>query len=139
MKKFVKFLVYTLRTINGVKDTANKVLQILLQQQVKEYNGKRGIISEMKENQFKQLNEMNLFNKVCQKYNLMRVRQKLSFIAMSEDKTVMEIFFRSIKRTYQLFLKEGIMRENLEIKKMNEEIMHNLPNNEIALMNLLLQ
>ena len=51
-----------------------------------------GFFLKIKETYLQRVNEVRLFNKIAQKYNLMRIRQKLSFIAMQKQMTVSELF-----------------------------------------------
>ena len=45
-------------------------------------------------------NEYKVFKKVCMKYTIMKVRGKISFIAMMEQKTICELFLHVIYKHY---------------------------------------
>jgi hypothetical protein len=51
MGMIIKFLVYSLRTINGDRNTASGVLNILLRQQIQELRSKKRLVSKIKETQ----------------------------------------------------------------------------------------
>ena len=84
MKKLLQFLVFKLKTQDGVRDSAAQMIEVLNRQQHDERKkesfcaGKITTIEEHKMNQ----GTMHLINnKVMLKYNLMKVRNKISFIA----------------------------------------------------------
>ena len=84
MDMILKFLIYSLRTIDGRRGTADSILnklQIESKQQFREMK-KRNTISKMREHQFMQLNEMKVFGKIFLKYKVMIIRAKISFMAL---------------------------------------------------------
>jgi hypothetical protein len=44
-------------------------------------------------------NEYELFNKTCKKYNILRVRNKISFMAFKKGVPVVELFLKTILST----------------------------------------
>jgi len=50
------------------------------------------LISESVQQRIKQTNEHNLFRKVYLKYIILRVRAKISYIAMKKRMTIVELF-----------------------------------------------
>jgi hypothetical protein len=59
----------------------------------------------------------------------MKIRQKISFIALQKSCTIFELFLRQIDRTYQVFVKEGIIEEDREQRMMEDGIMHHIIKN----------
>ena len=80
----MKFLIYKLRTLEGQKGTAEKILKVMNRESVKEYKllYKRDYISESARLRIIQKNEHMVFSKTYLKYLIMRVRSKISFMAL---------------------------------------------------------
>lgn len=94
MDILLKFLIYTLRTLDGRKNTAESLLRKLQEIGKQEFMIKkdRKIISKMREHQIMQMNEMKVFRKVYIKYKIMIIRSKISFMAFAANKTINELF-----------------------------------------------
>jgi hypothetical protein len=65
--KLIKFLIFKLRTLNGQKDSADKLLTLL---------------NQNKSQREAEQNEQALFNKVYIKYVIMKIRHKISYHAV---------------------------------------------------------
>ena len=91
-----------MRTLDGKKNTANIVLKTLNKQSFKEYmfNKKKKFISESVRYNIEQKNEHVIFGKVHLKYLLIKIRQKISFIAFEKRMTVTELFCNTIRYCY---------------------------------------
>jgi len=94
MDILLKFLIYTLRTLEGSKNTADALLNSMQEASKREFKQtkQRDTISKMREYQFMQMNEMKVFKKVFLKYKIMIVRSKISFSAFASGKTINELF-----------------------------------------------
>lgn len=88
MEFFVRFLIYRLKTVDGVRGSALKLIDALnLQAQ------QRKKVKQLTHRQLLQLtheNEHFLFKKVYFKYMLMRVRAKISYMAFVKSMTINE-------------------------------------------------
>ena len=84
MNYFLRYLVTNLRTIDGIKGSAEGILKVL-KKQSKE---KPAII------------EQKLFRKIYKKYLLMKVRNKISYMALLKRYTIVELFCTTIQRVY---------------------------------------
>ena len=84
MNTFLKFLIQNMRTMDGNKNSANKLLEKMNEQSVRDYKKESGksLISESVKQNIKQTNEHYLFRKVYLKYLVMRIRAKISFTAL---------------------------------------------------------
>ena len=84
MNKILKFLIRSLRTIDGQRGSANKMLNEMNKNSVKEYMEKynRKEISESQRLRIVQANEHTVFRRVYLKYIIMKVRAKISFTAL---------------------------------------------------------
>ena len=102
LNKFLKLIIHSMRTIDGVKDTANKILESLNKQAGKEYllTNRRKKMSEQVRQEISKRNEHTIFRKVYLKYLLLRIRAKISFIAFEKRMTITELFFVTILSTF---------------------------------------
>jgi hypothetical protein len=98
----LKFLIYNLKTVDGNKDTSLGYAQALHSQSFREYKRQfnREVITKAREHQIIQKNEFSLYRKVFLKYQIMKIRSKISFMALQKCMTVTELILDSIKRTY---------------------------------------
>jgi hypothetical protein len=113
MDMLLKFLIYKLKTQDGVRNSAKDMITMLNEQcrkaRKKECGGKLSTIEEHKTNQ----GTMHLINnKVMFKYNLMKVRNKISFIALQKKKAICELIIESIVCTYKQLVHEGTIVED---------------------------
>ena len=107
MDLILKFLIYSIRTLDGNRGTANHLLWTLQEQSKKQFKElkKRNTISKMREHQFDQYNQMKVFKKIFLKYKLMIVRAKISFMAFAEGRTINELIISQIIKSYTLMKK----------------------------------
>ena len=111
MKMFIRFLVYTLKTIDGNKDSARGILDALLKQDLEAFSTKTGrvLISESRRHNFLQKNEYRIFRQINMKYTIMRIRMKISYMAFEKQVTLMELFLLAIREAKKSFEDEGLM------------------------------
>jgi hypothetical protein len=79
MNALLQFLIFRLKTIDGQKNSGIKVIEELVRQKVKEL-GKEPSSSELQEIELKIRHQ--LARQVFSKYNIMRIRHKISYHAM---------------------------------------------------------
>ena len=98
MNCFLKFMIYSLRTIDGMRGTAEGILKSLNRQSEREYrtSHKKTYISECMMLSIKTTNEHRVFRKVYLKYLIMRVRAKIGFMALVKRITIAELFLKAI-------------------------------------------
>ena len=131
MDILLKFLIFTLRTIDGNRDSANDLIRrfkkkdreamstmnfdsVFLQQSVRSANSS---FSRSKNAQKPQptLDDQS-FYAICQKsffkYQLLRVRSKLSFVALQKCMTIKELFMFGILKAYQIEIAQGDIVDN---------------------------
>jgi hypothetical protein len=87
MSMFIKLLVYRMRTLDGNKGSAEGILKAMNKQEMKNFLKSRKDIKsvpESRQHQIMAMNEFKVFKKVCMKYTVMKIRSKISFIAMME-------------------------------------------------------
>jgi len=84
MRLFIKFLVYRMKTLDGKKNSAVPILDMLNKNSVNEFlkSSNRVILSDSRETQFKNSNEYRIFKKVILKYTILTVRAKISYMAI---------------------------------------------------------
>jgi len=95
---FLKFLIRSLRTINGKRGTANKLIAELNKRSLSEYKEKykRYNISESTRIKIIHANEHKVFYSTYFKYLIMRIRAKISYICLEKRMTVVELFAHTI-------------------------------------------
>lgn len=83
MDRLLKFLIYKMQTIDGNKGSSVKILEVLNKQRIKilRQKQKNGKISTDEKHYLTLKNEYNLYRKVMLKYKIMRIRNKISYIA----------------------------------------------------------
>ena len=98
MDILLKFLINKMRTIDGVKGSADKILELLQKERELEFQKKSGkkFVSDSIRYTIKYGNEHKIFRKVYLKYKLMRVRSKISFMAFQKRMTILELFVSTI-------------------------------------------
>ena len=73
MDRLLKFLIYKMQTIDGIKGSSIKILEVLNKQRIKilRKKQKNGKISTDEKHQMTMKNEYNLYRKVMLKYKIM--------------------------------------------------------------------
>lgn len=102
MDMFLKFLIHNLFTMNGKRDSARKLVDLMNNQAVDKYkrDQKKKFISQSVFQSIRQKNEHLLFRKVHLKYLILRVRAKISYMAFERRMTVAELIVYTIKKCY---------------------------------------
>lgn len=110
MNMLLKYLIHNLNTIDGNWGSANKLLEVMNENSVKQYlrNTRKTIVSESALQNIKQTNKHHLFRKIYLKYVLMRIRAKISFMALERRMTVVELLIETILRSYREIQRMGI-------------------------------
>ena len=98
MEYFIKFLIVKLRSADGIRDTSTKLLNELNQQSLRLMNITLPSASQL--DRISKENEHFLLKKVYMKYHMMRVRQKISYIAFLNKKTITELILSQIIKSY---------------------------------------
>ena len=90
MDRFLKFLIHNLRTLDGNRGSANKLLDVMNKQSEEHHKtqAKTRKISETVRANLDLTNEHTVFRKVHLKYLIMRLRAKISFIALKKRMTI---------------------------------------------------
>ena len=93
MKALLIFLIHKLRTINGKRDSAKKMLAALNNQAYREFKQlyPQATLTEQAKSKLVTKNEHKLFRKVYMKYIIMSVRAKISYHALLARKTIIEL------------------------------------------------
>ena len=127
-------MIYSLRTIDGIRGTAEGILKTLNRQSEKEYKikHKKKYISECMMLSIKTTNEHKVFRKVYIKYLIMRVRAKISFMALVKRLTIVELFLRAIEKSYTEIQEEGsIPKTKPETLEKMRQLMLKLNNGQL--------
>ena len=76
MRRFLKFLVYRIKTIDGNKNSAVKLLDLMYLKQVDEAKARMSVeyLSEARHVEIRQMVAAALAKKICFKYFIMMVR-----------------------------------------------------------------
>jgi hypothetical protein len=94
MAIFQKFLIYSLNTLNGIKNSAQPMLQQLGEEEKAKLKKvtKQVVLSPAQVHKINQINEQKIFEHIGKKYALLKVRAKISFMALERCITIQEIF-----------------------------------------------
>ena len=140
MDLILKFLIYSIRTLDGQRDTAINLLEALQKQSKEQFIKvkKRDKISKMREHQFAQMNEMKVFKKIFLKYKVMIIRAKISFSAFQKGYAINELIIRQIISSYNLMKAQKLIQVDLAEEKIHYEIVENISNNNIAIIKVLM-
>lgn len=127
----LKYLIVKLRTVDGTRGSADKILALMQKQGEAKFmkqSGKR-FVSESVRHKIKQTNEHTLFRKVYLKYIIMKVRSKISYSAFVKRLTVPELIVRTIYNTYLKFLESGgIPQPSQEEQNRHDKVFDDLDN-----------
>ena len=106
MNSLLKFLIYSLRTLDGNRNSASNVLAQLNKESIQDYKKihKREVV---KKERIIEMNEYKIFSKVYLKYRIMTIRQKISYMALEKCMTVMELIVDAIQRSFKHLMKVG--------------------------------
>jgi len=101
MEIFLKFLIYSLRTVDGVKNSADVILDYLNKESIKKFKKETRLL---KMTQFQLVNissanEKLVFTQIYKKYCIMKLRAKISFMAFEKGITIIELFLHAIYKT----------------------------------------
>lgn len=114
MKNFLTYLVYKLKTVDGNKNSALPVIKALSKQSTTDYLKKIGKVS-LNENRERKINarsEYLIYKKVLLKYKIMIVRSKISYQALINRMTILELFCTQILSSYNKFVEQGHIIDN---------------------------
>ena len=106
MKRFLKFLMYAIDSVDGNRGSMKSL--------VKHMQNPKREVEEMR-------------RKTIIKYNLMKVRSKISFQAFRNKETVVELILKQISKSYKKMCKTGCIEPTMhypkEVKEIVEKIM----------------
>ena len=130
MSYFLRFLIYKLRTVNGQRGSAEPLLDLANQQSLRNHKQRSNMsgykVSDSIVGNIESQNENQVFRKVYLKYLVMRVRAKISFIALEKRLTVMELLISQILASHYLFKQEnGISDIEEYISKLEDSLLEN--------------
>ena len=133
----VKFLLYKLNTIDGRKDSAKGVIQVLEKQALEKYK----IVHNIKSKDFKisdlphsvrskmRLNhKVNVMRTCYMKYTIMKFRMKISWLAFKNKMTILELFCTAILKSYTQMVAEGSIKINKSQLKLDNKLFQYLTN-----------
>ena len=86
MDNLIKFLIYNLDTLNGLRGSSIKLQNTLMK--------------ESKTNQMSRIKNQ-IMMKVHKKYMILRIRYKISFIAFVKRKTITELILYQVKKSHK--------------------------------------
>jgi hypothetical protein len=140
MKMIIEFLIHTLKTLDGSRDSAKPMLDLLMEQKIRELqrSHKRAQIADYVKTRIMQVNEAFIYRKVKTKYTIIRIRNKLSYMAFMKGMTVAQLFLTSILRTYQYLQQQGLQKIDSRIENLNSVMIKSLAIPELSVMKVLL-
>ena len=97
MLTLLKFLILSLNTIDGKRNSAKYMLENMNQTQIKDLK-----VPTKKEKAI--LNKANLqeiLDPIIKRFKMLKIRMKISFMAFRKNMTVFELFYQAILASYQ--------------------------------------
>lgn len=131
MNMLLKFLITKMRTLDGTRGSANKILDLMQKEGEADFMSKSGkkFVSESVRHQIKQSCEHKVFRKVYLKYLIMRVRSKISYSAFVQRMTITELIVKTIYDSYKTFVESGaIPRPSEEESQRHTKVYDDLDN-----------
>ena len=118
MSKFLKFLIYSLETLDGHRGTATSFIE----EKKKEYMRQRFYVESMKNVTDQEIDRMarhQVMRKVFIKYTIQRARMKISFAALKSLHTINEHWLRQIVSSFKFLRDSGQIK--VQMSKILEE------------------
>lgn len=134
MNILLKFLIAKMRTLDGTRGSANKILALMQKKGEADFMSKSGknFVSDSVRYQIKQTCEHKLFRKVYLKYIIMRVRSKISYIAFIKRMTIPELIIKAIQNSHKAFIESGgIPRPSEEETQLHMRVYDDLDNEKL--------
>lgn len=103
MTMFLKLLIYELRTIDGNRGSGD----LLIKQGVKQMVTKYGYVDQAKNEEHELRVRHLIMQKIWFNYSLLRVKQKISFSAMLENETIIELWGKNIIKSFRFLRDSG--------------------------------
>lgn len=123
MQLFIKFLIYRLKTVDGIRGSSSELLNKMNQKEIRAYqreNGKSKLTSKkLKEINLK--NEYHICQKVMMRYKIMKLRAKISFAALMKEMTIHELFVSQIHKSFTEIIDRSARHWQSKEKTTNEE------------------
>ena len=124
---FVKYLLYKLNTLEGIANSAVKILKVMNDQDMKQYISMLHTDAHKKKEFSKTLaikirlkNKLTIMRKSYLKYLIIKFRQKISFIAFKKKMSIIELFCDAITRSYNQLVFEGkIQIDEMDLVRQN--------------------
>ena len=105
MDKILFYILYEMRSIDGNRDSAVKLLEL------KNEESRQSIRREKLREIAYKVNEQQLYFKALRKYKFMRIRSKISFSALKRKESIMAVFVKTIISTLQFLKNNNIIKK----------------------------
>jgi len=101
MRHLLMFLIYTLKTRDGDRDSAVPLINAVTKQDCVDAKRLYSVgYSEKKQRHTAKLSQHKVLKQTCFKYLILTIRNKISFSAFQKGMTIPELFLRTIQNTY---------------------------------------
>lgn len=120
MNMFLKFLIYSLKTFDGQRGTAKNLVKALQRQEVRILKQDQGrqVISESKKQEIRERSEYTVYRRVYLKYQILKIRHKISYSAFQKKMTIPEMLVTQILDSYDTSVAEGRFIEDPHKRQM---------------------
>ena len=102
MQLFIKFLIYRLKTVDGIRGSSAELLNKMNQKEIRAYQ-KENEESKLTSKKLKEINlknEHHICQKVMMRYKIMKLRAKISFAALMKEMTIHELLVSQIHKSF---------------------------------------
>tara|TARA_B110000285_G_scaffold78402_1_gene90278 strand:+ start:1132 stop:1653 length:522 start_codon:yes stop_codon:yes gene_type:complete len=122
MVELQKFLIYSLNTLNGIRNSAGPLLQEMTESEITKLKSitKQVVLSAAQVHKINQINEAKVFGEICKKYKILTIRAKISFMALAKGMTIQETFLLSIWQVYNEYLFSGVLPIDPKLVEIDE-------------------
>ena len=76
--------------------------------------------------------------KICTKYTIMKIRNKISYQAFLDGKSILEHFFTVILKSYQKFQKDEIVPLDKKVEELNDLMIEKVQFSDYGLIKVLM-
>lgn len=101
MEKFIKLLIHHIQTINGQRLTSVNVKEQIFKRVIKNIKKRGNSIDNKKEEEIRKQIEHDIMCQVFTRYNIMRVRMKLSFSCFIKNMPLNELWMTQILNSFK--------------------------------------
>ena len=114
MMNFIKLLIDNINTVDGKRDSAKPIREALYREKFEAYKLSEANNRPIEEWRIKKMIELvnhQLMRKTCLKYQILKIRSKLSYICFEKRCTLTELLLKQILTSYNELIFSGEIKQ----------------------------